>query len=77
MMVKNKRILLLGRFSMPDTNKRKIPIRDYSKPIILNLQGEKGLRTYIRIATSPRKKYDAKTAAEKAKENLRRQGVIV
>ena len=48
--------------------------RDYSKPIILNLQGEKGLRTYIRIATSPRVKYNAKSASEKAKENLRKQG---
>ena len=62
---------------MADTNKKKSLARDYSKPIILNLQGEKGLRTYIRIANSPRKKYDAKTASEKAKENLRKQGVIV
>lgn len=57
--------------------KKDISVRDYSKPIMLNLQGEKGLRTYIRIATSPRVKYDAKAAAEKAKENLRKQGVRV
>ena len=49
--------------------------RDYSKTIVLNLQGEKGLRTYIRIATSPRVKYDAAAAAEEARENLRRQGM--
>ena len=57
--------------------KKNVTARDYSKPIMLNLQGEKGLRTYIRIATSPKVKYDAKTAAEKAKENLRMQGVRV
>ena len=57
--------------------KKDVSVRDYSKPIMLNLQGEKGLRTYIRIATSPRVKYDAKAAAEKAKENLRKQGVRV
>ena len=51
--------------------------RDYSKPIILILHGEKGLRTYIKILQSPRVKYDAKAAAEKAKENLRQQGLIV
>lgn len=51
--------------------------RDYSKPIILNLHGEKGLRTYIKIATSPRVKYDAKAAANKAKENLRKQGMNI
>ncbi|MBQ6503843.1 MAG: hypothetical protein IJI57_08030 [Flexilinea sp.] len=52
-------------------------IRDYSKPLMLNLQGEKGLRAYIQIIKSPRTKYDAKAASEKAKENLRKQGVIV
>ena len=51
--------------------------RDYSKTIVLNLQGEKGLRTYIKIATSPRVKYDAAAAAEKALENLRRQGMKI
>ncbi len=51
--------------------------RDYSKPILLNLKGEKGFRTYVKIATSPRVKYDAKAAAEKAAENLRAQGLKV
>ena len=52
-------------------------IRDYSKPILLNLKGEKGFRTYIKIATSPRVKYDAKAAAERAAEKLRAQGFNV
>ena len=51
--------------------------RDYSKPIMLNLQGEKGLRTYIKIVKSPRVKYDAKAAAQRARENLRKQGMNV
>lgn len=57
--------------------KKPVKARDYSKPIMLNLQGEKGLRTYIKIATSPRVKYDAKAAAQKARENLRKQGMNV
>ena len=57
--------------------KKNIVGRDYSKPIVLNLQGEKGLRTYIKIATSPRIKYDAKSAAKKARENLRKQGMDI
>ena len=57
--------------------KKTVPPRDYSKPLVLNLQGEKGLRTYIRIATSPRVKYDARAAAQKARENLRKQGMKV
>ena len=60
-----------------DEKKKPAVGRDYSKPIMLNLQGEKGLRTYIRIATSPRVKYDAAAAAEKARENLRRQGMNI
>ena len=60
-----------------DENKQKIKVRDYSKPILLNLQGEKGLRAYIQIVKSTRIKYDAKAAAEKAKENLRRQGLNI
>ncbi len=51
--------------------------RDYSKPFVLNLQGKRGLLTYIKIATSPRVKYDAKAAANKARENLRRQGMDI
>lgn len=61
---------------MNDKNQNK-KTRDYSKPILLNLQGEKGLRAYIQIIKSPRIKYDAKAAAEKAKENLRRQGLKI
>ncbi len=52
-------------------------LRDYSEPILLNLKGEKGLRTYIKIATSPRVKYDAKSASEKAAAKLREQGLNV
>ncbi len=51
--------------------------RDYSKPIILNLTGEKGFRTYVKMITSPRVKYDAQAAAQKAAEKLRRQGLRV
>lgn len=61
---------------MSKTKKRAME-RDYSKPMMLDLRGEKGLRTYIRIATSPRVKYDAKAAADKARENLRSQGFRV
>ena len=57
--------------------KKPVVARDYSKPIMLNLQGEKGLRTYIKIVKSPRVKYDAKAAAQKARENLRKQGINV
>lgn len=53
------------------------PGRDYSKPVVLNLHGEKGFRTYVKIATSPRSKYDAKAAAAKAAEKLRQQGLDV
>lgn len=52
-------------------------LRDYSKPIILNLRGKKGLRTYAKIATSPRVRYNAKLAAERAARNLKRQGLSV
>ena len=51
--------------------------RDYSKPILLDLRGEKGFRTYVKIVTSPKVRYDAKAAAEKAAENLRKQGLEV
>ena len=51
--------------------------RDYSKPIILDLRGEKGFRTYVKIVTSPKIRYDAKAAAEKAAEKLRKQGLEV
>ncbi len=54
-----------------------VKARDYSKPILLNLQGEKGLRTYIQIVQSPKIKYDSRKAAEKAKENLRKQGLKI
>ena len=51
--------------------------RDYSKPIMLNLRGKKGYRTFVKIATTPRQKYDARAAAEKAAENLRKQGLRI
>lgn len=53
------------------------PDRDYSKPVVLSLHGEKGFRTYVKIATSPRTKYDARAAAAKAAEKLRQQGLDV
>ena len=49
--------------------------RDYSKPIVLNFHGIEGFRTYLKIITTPAKKYDAAKAKEKAAENLRRQGL--
>ena len=51
--------------------------RDYSKPIMLLLQGKEGLKTYLKIVTTPREKYDAISAAERAAENLRRQGLRI
>lgn len=57
--------------------KKNSTARDYSKPILLNLRGKKGFRTYVKIVTSPKVKYDAKAAAEKAAENLRKQGLRV
>lgn len=60
-----------------EKTKETTKIRDYSKPILLNLQGEKGLRAYIQIVQSPKIKYDAKAASEKAKENLRNQGLKI
>ena len=57
--------------------KKNVTARDYSKPILLNLRGKKGFRTYVKIVTSPKVKYDAKAAAEKAAENLRKQGLRV
>ncbi len=62
---------------MTEKTKKPVMARDYSKPLMLNLQGEKGLRAYIRIVKSPRAKYDAKAAAQKARENLRKQGMNV
>lgn len=56
---------------------KRLPARDYSKPIVLDLRGEKGLLAYIKIVTTPRVKYDAKAAAEKAREKLREQGMKV
>ncbi len=51
--------------------------RDYSKPIVLNLRGKKGFRTYVKIATTPKTKYDAKAEAQKAAEVLKEQGINV
>lgn len=52
-------------------------MRDYSKPVTLDLRGEKGFRTYVKIATSTKRKYDAKSAAERAAKKLRKQGINV
>lgn len=63
---------------MEEEEKKEVEkFRDYSKPILLNLQGEKGPRAYIQIVQSPKKKYDAKSAAEKAKKNLLNQGLNI
>ena len=52
-------------------------VRDYSKPIMLKLIGIEGFRTYLKIITTPAKKYDAAAAKEKAAENLRKQELMV
>ena len=52
-------------------------VRDYTKPIMLRLEGKKGLRTYLEIVTSPPTRYDAEAEAKKAAENLRKQGINV
>ena len=49
--------------------------RDYSRAIAPVLRGEKGLRAYVKIVTSPRVRYNAKLAAEQAARNLRKQGL--
>lgn len=49
--------------------------RDYSKPILLNLRGKDGFRTYVKIVTSPKVRYDAKTASQEAAKYLREQGL--
>jgi len=55
--------------------KRTFSTRDYRKPVRLRLRGKKGLETYAKIVTSPKIRYDANAAAEKAAENLRKQGM--
>ena len=49
--------------------------RDYSRPILLNLRGKDGFRTYVKIVTSPKVRYDAKTASQEAAKYLREQGL--
>ena len=56
---------------------KKPAVRDYSKPIMPNFHGKAGFRAYVKIVTTPPVKYDAKAAAKKAAENLRRQGLKV
>ena len=56
---------------------KKNTVRDYSKPIMLNLHGKEGFRAYVQIVTTPPTKYDAKAAKERAAENLRKQGINV
>ena len=56
---------------------RKTNVRDYTKPIMLNFKGKEGYRAYVEIVTTPPVKYDAKKAIEEAKDNLKKQGLIV
>lgn len=58
-------------------NKVKENDRDYSKPILLNLRGKDGFRTYVKIVTSPKVRYDAKAASEEAAKYLREQGLDI
>ena len=57
--------------------KKKSFTRDYSKPLLLSFRGKQGFRSYVKIVTSPKVKYDAKAAAKKAAEKLRKQGMGV
>ena len=52
-------------------------IRDYSKPIVPLFKGKEGYRSYVKIVTTPGTKYDAKQAAQKAADNLEKQGLKV
>lgn len=52
-------------------------VRDYSKPIVLKLEGEQGIKAMIEILTSPKTRYNAKAEAEKAKAELRKQGLEI
>ncbi len=63
--------------SKDEIKKNSVVLRDYSKPMVLELRGEKGLRAYIEIANSPHLKYDAKAASKRAAENLKKQGLVV
>lgn len=49
--------------------------RDYSKPMVLNLHGTEGFRKFVKLATSPSANYNAKEEAQKAADNLRKQGL--
>ncbi|MBR1508393.1 MAG: hypothetical protein IJ619_10370 [Eubacterium sp.] len=51
--------------------------RDYSKPLMLRLNGPEGLRAYIRIFKTPPVKYDAAKKAEEALKELREQGARI
>ena len=55
----------------------KTTIRDYTKPIMINFKGKEGHEAYVKIVTTQPTKYDAKKASEKAKENLRKQGLSI
>lgn len=74
--------LMQGRIEMaddfdeiPEGFEDYISVCDYSKPIVLKLEGEQGIKAMIEILTSPRTRYDAKAEAEKAKAELRKQGL--
>ncbi len=52
-------------------------VRDYTKPIMLNLHGKEGYKTYLKIVTTKPDQYDAEAAKEIAAEKLRKQGLEV
>lgn len=56
-------------------NIKKTETRDYSKPIMINFKGIEGHKAYIKMVTTPQKKYNAEDEAKKAAENLRKQGI--
>ena len=58
-------------------SERKHSVRDYSKPIVPLFKGKEGYRSYVKIVTTPGTKYDAKQAAQKAADNLKKQGLNV
>ena len=64
-----------GEIDMSD--KKKIQAIDYSNPPMLKLTGREGARAFVKILLTPRSNYDAKKEAEKAADNLRKQGMFV
>lgn len=48
--------------------------RDYSKPLTIKFKGIEGLKAYIDLLKTPPVKYDAEKEAQKALQELRKQG---